>query len=55
MIEAITAGENERNRFTVDWDGPDDPDNPKKSDPPQNMIRNSKSPSTAGNSAKNGS
>ena len=38
MIEASAAGENEMNRFTVDWDGPDDPDDPKKSDPPQSMI-----------------
>lgn len=31
MIEAGT-GENEANHFTVDWDGPDDFNNPKKSD-----------------------
>lgn len=31
MIEAGTTGENEANRFTVDWDGPDDPNDPKKS------------------------
>jgi hypothetical protein len=32
MIEAGTTGETEANHFTVDWDGPDDPNNPKKSD-----------------------
>ena len=30
MIEAANA--DETNHFTVDWDGPDDPNNPKKSD-----------------------
>ena len=32
MIEAGAANENEMNHFTVDWDGPDDPNNPKKLD-----------------------
>ena len=35
MIEALgTASKNEGNHFTVDWDGPDDPNNPKKLGPP---------------------
>ena len=33
MIEAGTVDEHETNNFTVDWDGPEDPNNPKKLDP----------------------
>ena len=31
MIEAGAVNKREGNQFTVDWDGPDDPNNPKKS------------------------
>lgn len=34
MIEAGTTNKNEANHFTVDWDGPDDSNNPRKSDFP---------------------
>ena len=37
MIEA--GNENEGNHFTVDWEGPDDPNNPKKSGPPMGLHR----------------
>lgn len=30
IIEAGPANDEETNNFTVDWDGPDDPSNPKK-------------------------
>ena len=56
MIEAGTPRENEANHhFTVDWDGPDDSNNPKKSDLPTDHVPRLKSPPTAGHSAKNGS
>ena len=55
MIEAGTTGENEANHFTVDWDGPDDPSDPKKSSLPTDYDLRLKSPPTAGRSAKNGS
>jgi len=37
MIEA--DDENEGNHFTVEWDGPDDPNNPKKSDLPMDCTQ----------------
>ena len=40
MIEAANA--DETNHFTVDWDGPDDPNNPKKSDSRISLGLNSK-------------
>ena len=56
MIEAGTTGENElANDFTVDWDGPDDPSDPKKSSLPTDYDLRLKSPPAAGRSAKNGS
>ena len=55
MIEAGTARENEGNHFTVDWDGPGDPSDPKKSDFPTEYDARLKSPSAAGHSTKNGS
>ena len=56
MIEAGITGENEANHFTVDWDGPDDPNNPKKSGlPGTDCDLRLKSPPAAGRSAKNGS
>lgn len=55
MIEAGVANENEGNHFTIDWDGPDDPNNPRKSDPPAEYGVRLKSFSAAGHSARNGS
>jgi len=57
MIEA--GGENEGNHFTVEWEGPDDPGNPKKSGLPVGLYGalhvRLNSLSTAGHSARNGS
>ena len=58
MIEARTANEGDGNHFTVDWDGPDDPSNPKKSDlpaRPSSPHSRLKSLPIAGHSARNGS
>jgi len=58
MIEAGTAiSGNEGSDFTIDWDGPDDPHDPKKWDLPTEHVHDMrlKPLSTAGTSAKNGS
>jgi hypothetical protein len=51
MAEASASEED----VVVDWDGPDDPNDPKKSDLPATHDTGLKYPTTVGNSTKNGS
>lgn len=55
IVEASASSEDERNRVVVGWDGPDDPNDPKKSDFPATHDTGLNHPTTAGNSTKNGS
>ena len=55
IAESSASREDEANRVVVDWDGPDDPNDPKKSDFPATHDTGLKYPTTVGNSTKNGS
>ena len=55
IAEASAAREDEGDCVIVGWDGPDDPNDPKKSDLPTTHDTRLKYSTTAGNSTKNGS